>query len=141
MIQRFRHNPHTPGTTLRVYCPSKGVYHYGIASYNNTVIDRAPRRGIARRSLYDFSEGQPVEIVPRERGDYALSQTHGIALQCIGNPYYNMINANCEQFVNICRKGVPESKQVRKAGELVAIGALVVGALSLLGAESRDSKR
>ena len=132
MAQFLRYNQITPGTTLRVYCPSKGVYHYGIATYGNKVIDRAPRRGIARRSWDEFSEGQQVEIVQREQGDYSLSDTHSIALQCVGNPHYNIIDSNCEQFVNICRRGKSESKQVKQVGEYAVLGALFIGVLSFL---------
>ncbi|XP_075902464.1 phospholipase A and acyltransferase 3-like [Nelusetta ayraudi] len=61
---------------------------------------------------------------------------------------YSVLSGNCEHFVNDLRYGKPESLQVRKAGEAVAVAGvatiglfgLVALAASLFGGSSSEKK-
>ncbi len=124
-----------PGMVLRVWSRGKGVYHYGIATYGGYVIDHAPRRGTACRTWDDFSEGETVQIVPWEPGDYPLDEIHQRAVSSIGRNMYSVFKSNCEHFVTWCKRGQAESKQLTKATESAAMGGLaavvVIGIFSL----------
>lgn len=121
-----------PGTVLKVYCPKKGVYHYGIATWNNYIIDRGPKNGISKRSWWEFSEGHQVEIVPREKDDLSMEMVHQRALSQIGRRGYSIFE-NCEHFVNWCRKGIAKSPQLTEAGISIGLFAFLgYGLYSLL---------
>lgn len=124
-----------PGQILKVYCPSKLVWHYGIWYGKNQVIDLAPRKGVAIRSVGEFSEGQDIKIVPFEEDDYPPWMILNNALQYLGRLKYDVLDSNCEQFVNLCRKGKKYSQQLKNVGVgLTALGLLT----ALLYSASRN---
>lgn len=118
-----------PGMVLRVWSRRKGVYHYGIASYNNLVIDHAPRKGTAIRQWEEFTEGEQVEIVPRKEGDFPAHIIHIRAFNQIGKNTYSVFGLNCEHFASWCMRNKAESLQVREK----VIGAAVLGGVAFLG--------
>lgn len=124
-----------PGQILKVYCPSKLVWHYGIWYGQNQVIDLAPRKGVAIRSVEEFAEGQEIKIVPLEEDDYPPWMILNNALQYLGRLKYDMLDWNCEQFVNLCRKGKKYSKQLRNVG--VGVASLTLVLIILLSLSSR----
>lgn len=125
-----------PGTILRVFCPNKMVWHYGIMSWNGRVIDRA-KRGILSRTWREFSEGCQVEIAPTHREDLPKKIIHQRALSNIGQKGYHMIFQNCEHFVSWCRKGKFTSKQLNYV--LIIIG-IVIAVVLLLRSDTKKSQ-
>lgn len=124
-----------PGRILKVYCPNKLVWHYGIWYGQNQVIDLAPRNGVAIRSLQEFSEGQDINILPLEEDDYPPRVILNNALQYVGRLKYDILDWNCEQFVNICRKGKKFSKQLRNVG--IGVATLTLVSIILFSLSSR----
>ncbi|SFU58278.1 Lecithin retinol acyltransferase [Aliiroseovarius crassostreae] len=99
-----------PGTTLIVSKPP--VMHFGIYAGNGRVIDNSPRTGcVSERSLEDFSNGNKVQI-----RDIPATPAQGIErLQQARNHLgtrYNLLNWNCEQFVNFICGGRARSTQL-----------------------------
>ena len=119
-----------PGTILKVYCPSKLVWHYGVMSHFGMVIDRA-KRGVRLRSWAEFSENLPVKIVPSDVADFPKEVIHERAMGLVGQRGYHMIFQNCEHFVTWCRKNKISSPQLNNAIFCFLLLALVISLIRL----------
>lgn len=93
-----------------------GLYkHYGIDCGDGTVIHyRKPSEVIERTSIESFSKGNRVYIEPSSNGfcfvpDVVLER----AASRLGENRYNLLFNNCEHFVNWCKTGISDSKQIR----------------------------
>ena len=85
--------------------------HHGIDLGDGTVAHYLEGREILRSSLDDFSQGQPVSVVP-----HAQCSPQGVTLRRamgrIGEQNYNLLFNNCEHFANWCKTGRHHSAQV-----------------------------
>ena len=113
------------GTILKVYCPNKLVWHFGIMSHFGMVIDRA-KRGVQLRTWEEFSENLEVKIVPTDSTDFPKKVIHERAMGLVGQRGYHIIFQNCEHFVSWCRKNKVSSPQLTTAVFCFLLLALVV---------------
>ena len=85
--------------------------HHGIDLGDGTVAHYLEGREILRSSLDDFSQGQPVSVVP-----HAECSPQGVTLRRamgrIGEQNYNLLFNNCEHFATWCKTGRHQSAQV-----------------------------
>ena len=85
--------------------------HHGIDLGDGTVAHYLEGREILRSSLDDFSQGQPVSVVP-----HAQCSPQGVTLRRamgrIGEQNYNLLFNNCEHFATWCKTGRHHSAQV-----------------------------
>ena len=85
--------------------------HHGIDLGDGTVAHYLEGREILRSSLDDFSQGQPVSVVP-----HAVCSPQGVTLRRamgrIGEQNYNLLFNNCEHFATWCKTGRHQSAQV-----------------------------
>ena len=85
--------------------------HHGIDLGDGTVAHYLEGREILRSSLDDFSQGQPVSVVP-----HTECSPQGVTLRRamgrIGEQNYNLLFNNCEHFANWCKTGRHHSAQV-----------------------------
>ncbi|WP_115119457.1 lecithin retinol acyltransferase family protein [Synechococcus sp. UW105] len=85
--------------------------HHGIDLGDGTVAHYLEGREILRSSLDDFSQGQPVSVVP-----HAECSLQGVTLRRamgrIGEQNYNLLFNNCEHFATWCKTGRHRSAQV-----------------------------
>ena len=90
--------------------------HHGIDLGDGTVAHYLEGREILRSSLDDFSQGQPVSVVP-----HAQCSPQGVTLRRamgrIGEQNYNLLFNNCEHFATWCKTGRHRSGQVNSALE------------------------
>jgi hypothetical protein len=89
--------------------------HYGIDCGDGTVIHyRKPSEVIERTSIETFSKGNRVYIEPNLEGfSFVPSVVVDRAKSRLGENRYNLLFNNCEHFVNWCKTGISDSKQVR----------------------------
>jgi hypothetical protein len=89
--------------------------HYGIDCGDGTVIHyRKPSEIIERTSIETFSKGNRVYIEPSLEGFcFVPSVVIDRAKSRLGENRYNLLFNNCEHFVNWCKTGISDSKQVR----------------------------
>ena len=85
--------------------------HHGIDLGDGTVAHYLEGREILRSALDDFSQGQPVSVVP-----HAQCSPQGVtlrrAMSRIGEQNYNLLFNNCEHFATWCKTGRHHSAQV-----------------------------
>ena len=85
--------------------------HHGIDLGDGTVAHYLEGREILRSSLLDFSQGQPLTMVP-----YVDCSPTGVSLRRamsrIGEQNYNLLFNNCEHFATWCKTGRHRSEQV-----------------------------
>ena len=100
--------------------------HHGIDLGDGTVAHYLEGREILRRSLDDFSQGQPVSVVP-----HAQCSPQGVTLRRamgrIGEQNYNLLFNNCEHFAHWCKTGRHRSSQVENWLHTGSLGALALG--------------
>jgi hypothetical protein len=89
--------------------------HYGIDCGDGTVIHyRKPSEIIEQTSIETFSKGNRVYIEPSLEGFcFVPSVVIDRAKSRLGENRYNLLFNNCEHFVNWCKTGISDSKQVR----------------------------
>ena len=112
------------GTILKVYCPNKLVWHFGIMSHFGMVIDRA-KRGVQLRTWEEFSENLEVKIVPTDSTDFPKKVIHERAMGLVGQRGYHIIFQNCEHFVSWCRKNKVVSHQLIYATLIIVIIGII----------------
>ena len=85
--------------------------HHGIDLGDGTVAHYLEGREILRSALDDFSQGQPVSVVP-----HTECSPQGVTLRRamgrIGEQNYNLLFNNCEHFATWCKTGRHQSAQV-----------------------------
>ncbi|WP_115018956.1 lecithin retinol acyltransferase family protein [Synechococcus sp. UW140] len=85
--------------------------HHGIDLGDGTVAHYLEGREILRSALDDFSQGQPVSVVP-----HTQCSPQGVTLRRamgrIGEQNYNLLFNNCEHFATWCKTGRHHSAQV-----------------------------
>ena len=85
--------------------------HHGIDLGDGTVAHYLEGREILRSALDDFSQGQPVSVVP-----HTQCSPQGVTLRRamgrIGEQNYNLLFNNCEHFATWCKTGRHRSGQV-----------------------------
>ena len=86
--------------------------HHGIDLGDGTVAHYLEGREILRSSLDDFSQNQPLSVVP-----HAECSPQGVtlrrAMSRIGEQNYNLLFNNCEHFATWCKTGRHHSNQVQ----------------------------
>ena len=85
--------------------------HHGIDLGDGTVAHYLEGREILRSALDDFSQGQPVSVVPHTECS-PQGVTLRRAMSRIGEQNYNLLFNNCEHFANWCKTGRHHSAQV-----------------------------
>lgn len=106
------------GTVLKLNFGT--FFHYGLADGAGSVIHNSKaRKQVTVESYEDFSEGKEIIISDITSGD--PSRAVLLAKRYIGMPY-NLLSANCEQFVRLCHGLEVESTQVQQY-LLAALGA------------------
>lgn len=95
-------------------------FHYGLADGAGKVIHNSKTRlKVAIDSYEDFAEGKEILVSALTSSDPSRSVT--MAQRYVGMPY-NLLSANCEQFVRLCHGLEVESTQVQQY-LLAALGA------------------
>ena len=102
--------------------------HHGIDLGDGTVAHYLEGREILRSSLDDFSQGQPVSVVPHTECS-PQGVTLRRAMSRIGEQNYNLLFNNCEHFANWCKTGRHRSGQVEDWLHTGSLGALALGQL------------
>ena len=134
--------------TYRNLAQLQGLYkHYGIDCGDGTVIHyRKPSETIERTSLEIFSRGKPIYKAEYSNGfGYIPHVVVERAESRLGERDYNLLFNNCEHFVNWCKTGISDSKQVKNY--LPAISTLDISKLyqpieqALKGKEGRTSQQ
>ena len=85
--------------------------HHGIDLGDGTVAHYLEGREILRSALDDFSQGQPVSVVPHTQCS-PQGVTLRRAMSRIGEQNYNLLFNNCEHFATWCKTGRHHSAQV-----------------------------
>ena len=85
--------------------------HHGIDLGDGTVAHYLEGREILRSALDDFSQGQPVSVVPHTQCS-PQGVTLRRAMSRIGEQNYNLLFNNCEHFATWCKTGRHQSSQV-----------------------------
>ena len=85
--------------------------HHGIDLGDGTVAHYLEGREILRSALNDFSQGQPVSVVPHTQCS-PQGVTLRRAMSRIGEQNYNLLFNNCEHFATWCKTGRHHSAQV-----------------------------
>ena len=85
--------------------------HHGIDLGDGTVAHYLEGREILRSALDDFSQGQPVSVVPHTQCS-PQGVTLRRAMSRIGEQNYNLLFNNCEHFATWCKTGRHRSGQV-----------------------------
>ncbi|WP_036484705.1 lecithin retinol acyltransferase family protein [Myxosarcina sp. GI1] len=102
--------------TYRNFWQLDGLYkHYGIDCGDGTVIHyRKPSEVIERTSMATFSMGNPVYVVDDPEDFYFVPDVVVERAESrLGEKKYNLLFNNCEHFVNWCKIGINDSKQIR----------------------------
>lgn len=102
-----------------------GYPHEGIPLLDGSVIHASKvHRSVVRTTLLEFTEGRPITVLR----ELAVSQPHVVhqrALAHLGKPY-DLINANCQQFVRMCQ-GLPiESPAVQRAAAVTVAASVAL---------------
>ena len=85
--------------------------HHGIDLGDGTVAHYLEGREILRSALDDFSQGQPVSVVPHTQCS-PQGVTLRRAMSRLGEQNYNLLFNNCEHFATWCKTGRHHSAQV-----------------------------
>jgi hypothetical protein len=126
-MYRIQYGDWIPGAEVRVYSRRFGVWHVGILVWLCGVpmaIHASKDHGVVvRTSLEEFSEGLPVYYgrIPAnlKTQDAILRRVHNV----LGKPF-NVLNANCEDYVNWIITGVARSPQ--REGMVLAAALFII---------------
>jgi hypothetical protein len=121
-----------PGGVLRVYSRRHQVWHVGIVAWMSVagpmVMHASKERGhFVITTLEEFADGQPIEYTWLPETFEAQQAVLGRAESLLGRPF-NLLNANCEDYVNWIVTGVARSPQ-REQFALAALVLLFFGSL------------
>lgn len=126
-MNRSQYGNWIPGAELRVYSRRYGVWHVGILVWVfgvPMVIHASKDRGmVVQTTLEEFSEGLPVYY---GRTSANLEAQNAILLRAqsvLGKPF-NLLNADCEDYVNWIITGVARSPQ--RDGLILAAALLII---------------
>ncbi len=120
-----------PGSVLRVYSPSYLVNHFGIAgsldqSGRPTVYHASKDRCSLVLTFYEeFAGGQQPVYVWQPQNLEAQQAVLTRAQSLVGRPY-DLMRANCEDYVNWIVMGIASSPQRTIIG-VAALGIVVLG--------------
>jgi hypothetical protein len=119
-----------PGAELRVWSRRRLVWHYGIAGWvPGTAVHASKDRGqVALTSFDEFAEGETVWYGRLPRTFEARQVILDRAQSKIGKPF-QLMKANCEDFVNWAITGTANSPQRDRAVGL-AFAAAVLGIIA-----------
>jgi hypothetical protein len=126
-MNRVQHGDWIPGAELRVYSRRHGVWHVGILTwlYGVPMVMHASKdRGqFVLTTLEEFSYGLPAYYgrIPAN-----LEAQNAILLRAqslLGRPF-NLLNADCEDYVNWIMTGVARSPQ--RDGLILAAALLII---------------
>lgn len=124
-----RHENLEIGDKLQVRGIHYGIYVGPRGSRGENVVHNAKGAGVQFVHLSEFAGGEPVWIVARVPSSWYAREI--VAQRAVGlvGMQYDLINFNCEHFVNLVQTG-------KATSPLVALGA-VVGTICLAWAASR----
>ncbi len=120
-----------PGGVLKVYSKRHNVWHFGIASSVNGMVMHASKDiGRFSETTYEeFAQGQGTEYTWRPENFQKQQEVLRRAQSLLGRPF-QLLNANCEDYVNWIVTGVARSPQ-REFAALVLIFLAALGGLGL----------
>lgn len=104
--------------------PRFGYTHHGIYIGDGYVVENT-RNGTDIVSLEEFSRGHDIEVVVHKDRAFDRQESCKRALLCVGEDKYNLINYNCEHFVNWCISGKYQSSQVKNAVAAISSAAVI----------------
>ncbi|MDO5351781.1 MAG: lecithin retinol acyltransferase family protein [Succinatimonas sp.] len=104
--------------------PRFGYTHHAIYIGDGYVVENT-REGTNLVSLEEFSKGHIIEVVVHKDRAFDRQESCKRALQCVGEDKYNLINYNCEHFVNWCINGKYQSTQVKNTVAAISSAAVV----------------
>jgi hypothetical protein len=122
------------GTVVSV--PRGSITHFGVVVgwadfFQPLIADASKTLGrVAARPLVEFADGAPCSVVGY-LGNLPPEIVALAAYARMGEPY-NLINANCEQFVNEVHGLEPKSEQLRSWSTVVGIWIGVAALLAML---------
>jgi hypothetical protein len=121
-----------PGSVVRVFSRRHGVWHFGILAANGWVYHASKDRGMFVLTTFaEFAENQSATYTWKpanyESQQLVLVRAHGQ----LGNKF-DLLTANCEDYVNWIVAGVARSPQREAATGFALIGALAIGILCCL---------
>ncbi len=104
--------------------PRFGYTHHGIYIGDGYVVENT-RNGTNLVSLEEFSRGHAIEVVIHKDRAFDRQESCKRALLCVGEDKYNLINYNCEHFVNWCINGKYQSSQVKNTVAAISSAAVI----------------
>lgn len=118
--------------------PRTAYTHHAIYVGDSQVVEKT-RQGVRLVSLDEFCEGNPIEVVPHH--DRAFSRDISVrrALSRLDEREYNLLNDNCEHFVNWCISGEERSEQVLKT--VTTAAGIAAGAIAVAGVVRHQIKK
>lgn len=98
--------------------------HFGLALPDGRIVDLSLETGIRVTDPHTFAGGKDVEIVRLVPADRHAAVYSRLRAARINPAAYDLLNWNCETFVNFLVGEEPHSAQARLLG-VIAIGALI----------------
>jgi hypothetical protein len=111
-----------PGDWVRVYSSRFGIWHHGIVrrllfvpgGIAVEIIHNTKGGGVTVVDLYDFADGNPVQLYRRTSSVAHAAEVVARAEANIGKPYY-LFAQNCEHFASFAFTGEAESESLKAA--------------------------
>jgi Lecithin retinol acyltransferase len=122
------------GDWVKVFVPRLGVWHHGIVyrifpTLGGFVVEIAHNMkatGVAVSDWYVFADSNPILLMSHASSLAHVDEILARVEANIGRPYH-LFAQNCEHFASFAFNGKAESKSVKTAVGVLAVGAIIWG--------------